>query len=314
MSSLLFTAQVVAPVFIIVLIGVLLQHRGVINESFNSTASHIVFRVTLPALVFQNIAASSFDRVFSGKLILFIVICATIMFSLATLISIPLTRNGRDQGAFIQGSSRSNYAIIGSALIHNAFGDSGLAIAAIVLALIMPFYNIYSILALSLPMHKEKSLTFSKTMLDIVTNPLIIAAVLALPFSIFTIPLHPIIIRAIGYLANLTLPLALLAIGGRLTFHSLRKDFRLAVAAAFNKLFFMPIVFTTAAVLLGFRGAQLGAAFFLFAAPTAVASFPMAEAMGSNGRLAGNIVLVTTLVSVLTISIGVYVLKSLNYF
>jgi len=314
LENLLFTAQVVAPVFLLVLVGFYLQRRGVINEEFNITASKVVFQVALPALVFLRIAQTRFADMFRGRYILLLIIGLSIMYGLFWLFSTFVTRNGKDRGAFIQASFRGNFAIIGFGLIYNAFGDAGLALAAIVLAVMMPFFNVYSIVALTVPQHSGNAVPFGHIFKQILTNPLILAALIALPFSVFGIPIHSIFVKSIDYLAKLTLPLALIAIGGRLTFKNMQENLGLATIATVNKIIIMPIILISTLVVLGVRGQELGVAFFLFASPTAVASFPMAEAMHSNGRLAGNIVLLTTMCSILTISLGVFILKTLGLF
>ncbi|MGB2149987.1 MAG: AEC family transporter, partial [Cobetia amphilecti] len=66
---------------------------------------------------------------------------------------------------------------------------------------------------------------------------------------------------------------------------------------------------TTVAVLLGFRGTELGVLFLFFASPTAAASFVMVRAMGGNDRLAANIIAISTLMAGITITAGIFVLK-----
>jgi malonate transporter len=314
MQNILFSATIVAPVFIIIFIGVFLKQRRIIGESFNSVTSKMVFNVAMPALLFQELSDIPIDEIFNPRQILFVVAALCSMFMLSWIISLFICQNGADQGAFIQGSFRGNFAILGLALIYNAFGAEALANGALVLAVIMPLYNVLSIIALTVPLHREKSMRPWHTILKIVTNPLILAAAIAIPFSIFRLTIHSIIHTTIGYLAGMTLPLALIGIGSSLSFSSVRQDRALSLAAMLLKNIIMPVICTVAAILLGFRGQELGILYFLFAAPTAIASYIMAHAMGSNGRLAGNIVLVSTMASLLTITAGIYILRSLGYF
>ncbi|MBN1560606.1 AEC family transporter [candidate division KSB1 bacterium] len=314
MQNIIFSATVVAPVFFIIFIGALLKQRGLIDESFNSVTSKMVFNVAMPALLFQELSDIPIDEIFNPRQILFIVAALCFMFVLSWIVSLSICKNGADQGAFIQGSFRGNFAILGLALVYNAFGPDALANGALVLAVIMPLYNVLSIIALTVPLHREKSLRPWHTVLKIVTNPLILSAAIAIPFSLFHLTIHSVITTTIDYLAGMTLPLALIGIGGSLNFASVRQDRALALAATLLKNIVMPAIGTIAAIILGFRGQELGILYFLFAAPTAIASYIMAHAMGSNGRLAGNIVLVSTMTSVLTITAGIYVLRSLGYF
>lgn len=314
MANLIFTANIVAPVFIIVFLGIFLRRRGIIHEQFNSMTSKLVFNVAMPSLLFQKLSSIPISEIFNLKLIVFIMSALTFMFGLSWAVSGIFAHNGKDQGAFIQAAFRGNFAIMGFALINNAFGPQALGHAAIVLAVIMPLYNVLSIIGLTVPLHREQSMGLLHTIVKIITNPLIIAAVIALPFSIFNVPVHSIVTRTIDYLAALTLPLALIGIGASLSFQSVIGDRTLTAMATAMKIIIMPVLCTTAAILLGFRGQNLGILFFLFAAPSAIASYIMAEALGSNGRLAGNIVLVSTLSSLFTISLGIFILRSLGYF
>ena len=314
MTNFILTANIVAPVFLIVFIGFLLKKKNIIDDNFNKTASKIVFNITLPALAFQKIATTNYKEVFNLKLILFVNIALLGIFIFSWLVSYFFCHNGKDQGAFIQGSFRSNYAIIGFALISNAFGMDALANAAIILAFIVPSYNILSVVALTVPLHREGSTNYKKIFKDIVTNPLILSAVIAIPFSFFSVEFHPVIEKTLTYLAALTLPLALLSIGGSLSFYSVKKNFSLAAAATIIKIVLMPLILVTISIQLGYKGLELGILFFLFGCPTAVASYIMAEAMGSNGKLAGNIILMSTLGSVFTLASGIFILKTMGLF
>jgi len=313
MENILFTASVVAPVFLVIFVGILLKQWRIIDERFSAVTSKIVFNVAMPALLFQKLSAIPIAEIFNPYQVLFVVSALLAMFVLAWLISWVICKNGRDQGAFIQGAFRGNFAILGFALIHNAFGPEALANAALVLAIIMPLYNVLSIIALTVPLHREKSVALNRTIIQIITNPLIIAALIALPFSILNIPVLPLVGTTVDYLAGMTLPLALIGIGSALSFKTLRGVHADAFAAIF-KIMIMPIICTSAAVLVGFRGQELGVLYFLFAAPAAIASYIMAEALGSNGRLAANIVVLSTMTSLLTISCGVFVLRTLGFF
>ncbi|MDZ7723744.1 MAG: AEC family transporter [candidate division KSB1 bacterium] len=151
-----FTVNAVAPVFFLVFMGIALKKWNVTNDTFNRTGSLVVFRVALPALVFERIAFTEFSEVFNGKLIGFVLAATLLWTLLMTVYAILLQCDGRDTGVFIQGSYRSNFAIIGMALIYNVLGDTALSKAAIILAVLMPVFNILAILALTLPQHKEK--------------------------------------------------------------------------------------------------------------------------------------------------------------
>ena len=107
----------------------------------------------------------------------------------------------------------------------------------------------------------------------------------------------------------MTLPLALICIGGTLSLASLRKSGNLALSASLVKMISLPLVATLGAWLLGFRGPELGTLFLYFASPTAAASYVMARAANGNHELAASIIVITTLMAAITTNIGIFVLQ-----
>ena len=307
--NLVFSFQQVAPVFLIVFLGLFLKEKRWINDSFVDTASKIVFRIALPALCFLEIAKTDFNTMFNGTIIAFGLVSTLVVFVLCWMLSLPLLSEGASRGSFIQGCFRSNYAIIGFAVVFNLFGQTGLAKAAALLAFVMPLYNVLAVIALTVPRHGG-GVSLRKMALDIGTNPLIIAVLFAVPISFFRVPMHKVVTTTVNYLSSLTLPLALIGIGGALDIRSAKRRLKPAVTASLIKIFLTPLVFTPLAFLAGVRGENLGVLFILWACPAAIASFIMAKAMECDADLAADIVLITTLASVVTMALGIFVLKT----
>jgi hypothetical protein len=308
LQNLIFSLTLVAPVFLIVALGYFLKRIGVINENFVSVSSKIVFTISLPALIFIEVSSIHLEEILNVNLILFVYAGTLVTFAAVWITAGFFTRAGKDKASFIQGSFRGNFAIVGLAIIVNYYGIDNLGKASLVLAFTIPLYNILSVIALTVPL-KEKEHKYSNTFFEILKNPLIIAVFATIPFSYFGIIIPGFLKTSIGYLSALALPLALVGIGGFLSFSDITKESSLTVISTILKLLVFPAIMTFAAYLLDFRGIDLGIIFILFACPTAIASFIMAEAMGANSRLAGNILLLTTLVSVITITLGLFILK-----
>ncbi len=312
MQNFIIVAGLVVPVFLIVALGYLLKKSGMINDNFVKLSSKIVFTVSLPALIFSEISKTDFTQIFDVNLIVFAYVGTLITFFFVWFISIPTLKKATDRTVFIQGSFRGNMAIIGLALIANMYGINNLGKASILLAFTIPIYNVLSVIALTVPLRKEKNLNITGTITEILANPLILGVIFAIPFSYFKITLPSIVGQTINYMAVLALPLALLGIGGFMDFSEIKKGFLLSLYSTVLKLIIFPLVMIYFAYLYGFRGYDLGLLFILFACPTAVSSFIMAEAMGSNSKLAANILLLTTLASLITITFGLYFLKEYN--
>jgi hypothetical protein len=310
MESLVFTFGIVAPVFLIVAVGYLLKIIGLMNENFINISSKIVFSVSLPALIFLELFNLDFSKVFEIGQIGYIYLGTLFAFAVSWFATLPFIHDGKDRGVFIQGSFRSNYAIVGLAILSGLVSKVGFGKASLFLVFMIPLYNTLAVIALTVPLRKEKKLNLRSTLTEIMKNPLILAVLISLPFAFFKIPIHPIFLKTGRYIADIALPLALINIGATLNFRDIKKASLLAFYSALLKLIIFPALVTWGAILLGYKGDDLAIIFILFACPTAVVSYIMAEAMGSNGKLAGNIVLTSTLGSVVTITLGLFILKT----
>lgn len=315
LAQLQFSASITGPICLMLLLGVFLKRIAVIDDAFIDVASRLVFQVTLPALLFLSIVGSKHDFSSSTPLILFGLSANLIFFVFVVIATKTLFTASSDKGVVIQGSYRANTAIIGLAYVANAYGETGIALAAIYVAPMTILYNILAVIALSPKNDKEKASglkAFSVIVKGITKNPLIIAIMLGLIVYFLSIPIPNMVLNAGQYFASMTLPLALLCTGGSLNIKSLKGDQRITWFATVNKLVFAPILITGTALLFGFRGLDLGIVFFMSAAPTAAASYVMARAMGGNAALAANIIALTTVASLVTCTLGIFALSSLS--
>jgi malonate transporter and related proteins len=311
-ENIIFTGNVVAPVFLLVALGYILKRLNIINENFVDVTSKFVYSVSLPALVFINIAEIDLSEAIEFDQIIYIYAATLISFFLIWLISIPFIKDGKNLSVFVQGAYRSNYAIVGLAIISKLFGESALGKATIILAFILPLYNVLAVIILTVPFRKEKKLNLKSTLSEIIFNPLIIAVIIGLVFSYFKIKIPEVGNLTIDFLAELALPLALIGIGGSLNIPNIKKASGLAFTSSAIKVVMIPFMLTLGSYFFGYRGLDLGIMFVLFSCPTAIVSFIMAEAMGANSKLAGNIVLISTVASVFTIAAGIVILKELS--
>ncbi len=312
MSTFLFSVNAVVPVFVIILLGLFLRHRRIIDAQFVSVSQKVVFMIALPALIFESIASTDPGEVFDGPLIAFALGGTLSVFFLTWLVGRQMIPNRQSLGAFIQGTYRSNFAIIGLPIIGSMFGAAGAAKGAIVLSLAMPLFNVLAVVILSVTAPRSGEIDFGAIVRNILKNPLIIASAAGIACALLRVRLPVVAVKSIGYLTDISVPLALIGIGGSFSAGSFREKLRLSLAATFLKILFYPAVLVGLAALAGLRGGSLGVLFIFFASPTAVSSYIMAKAMDSDADLAGQIVMMTTLGSVLTIFAGVFVLKGMG--
>ena len=301
------TLAITAPVFAMLFLGVLLKRINWIDDGFIMTASSLVFNVTMPALLFLGIIHADLRAALQPSLLIFFSLITLAGFAFAwawAIWRVPLA----DRGVFVQGAFRGNNGVIGLALAASMYGDYGISLGAILAALVILFYNALStiVLAVYSPVIKSDPWSLFKSVLG---NPLIISIILASPFAYFKIPLPHWFETSGNYLAQMTLPLALICIGGTLSLNSLRQSGELAISASVMKMVTLPVLCTLAAWLCGFRGAELGILFLYFASPTAASSYVMARAANGNHQLAAAIIVITTLAAAVTTNIGIFILQ-----
>lgn len=309
-ETFLRTLETTLPVFAMVFIGLGLRKMRWIDSAFVSTASALVFRATLPTLVFLSIIRADLDSALNPSLLAFYLAATLASFALAWIWS--LWRIPRaDRGVYVQGAFRGNCGIVGLALAASLYGDYGLSAGGILLGLVIVSYNVLSVVVL-LAYQPGKRLSWLDILRDIARNPLIISVFAAIPFALWEVRLPGWVMTSGDYFASLTLPLALLCIGATVSLRAIRKESKPAISASWLKMVVLPAACTLAAWLVGFEGRELGLMFLFFASPTAAASFVMVKALGGNDRLAANIIALTTLLASVTVTLGVFLLQSGN--
>ncbi|MDN3640951.1 AEC family transporter [Simiduia curdlanivorans] len=309
-----FTLSVTAPIFLIVFLGLFLKRTGRINDEFIGIASKLVFNLCLPLLMFFAIIQSDIDWQQQHNLALFSATAATLSFFIFWWLAQKFIAAPEDRGVAVQSAFRSNLGIMGIALCAKAFAEPGLAVAALILAVVTPIYNVLSIYALTRSLTANASMHWGKLLLGILKNPLILSIGLAFVFVAFDIKLPTFLEDTGRYLSRMTLPLALITIGGSLSLSALRNASALSAWVVFAKIVLVPVSITGCAWLLGFRGIELGCILLMFASPTAAAAFVMTRAIGGNHHLASNTIAISTLASALTISTFLYGLNLAGIF
>lgn len=305
-----FSFSVTGPIFVILALGVWLRRIGMLTDGFIEGGSRLVFNVALPALLFISISKTEIGAATNLSLIAFGLAATLLVFVLLEWLAGVAVQPPQDRGVVVQGAFRSNMGIIGLAYCVNAYGEAGLVAASLYLGLVTILFNVLSVITLSRSLHKSQGI--GRMVRGIVSNPLIIGIVLALPVSWLQIPLPRIALQSGKYFADLTLPLALLCTGASLNFRSLRLELGNTLVAGLSKLVAVPLLFAAGGVLMGFRGIELGVLLLMSSAPTAAASYVMVRAMGGNAPLAANIIALTTLGSILTTSLGIVALRGLQ--
>lgn len=302
------TLDVTLPVFAMVFLGIAMRRAGWIDDPFISAASTIVFKGCMPALIFVSIVKADLSDALRPGMIAY--------FGLATIASFALVwlwafwRVARiERGVYVQGAFRGNCGIMGLALASAMYGDFGLSAGSILVGEVILVYNVLSVIVLTWYQPDQRAGWRSITR-GVATNPLILATLVAIVWAVLHLPVPAWVMTSGEYFARMTLPLALICIGGSLSVTALYRARGIALSAGAIKMTILPGLATLGGWLVGFSGPELGLMFLYFACPTAAASFIMVQAMGGNAKLAANIVAVTTLAASVTMTLGVFVLRA----
>ncbi|MFC3607832.1 AEC family transporter, partial [Stutzerimonas tarimensis] len=291
-SLALQTLSVTAPVFAMLFLGALLRRLGWIDAAFINTASNLVFKGTMPVMLFLVIQEADLSTALQPRVLGYFAFATLATFTLAwgwAILRVP-----RDErGVYVQGAFRGNNGIVGLALAGSVYGAYGLSLGAVLAGLVILLFNGLSVMILAIYSRDTKA-SVSNVLLGIARNPLIIGVMVSLPFAYWEVALPQWLTTSGEYFARLTLPLALICIGGTLSLASLRASSGLAISASLMKMVWLPALATFGAWLVGLEGPDLGILFIYFACPTAAASFVMAKAVGANDQLAAAIIVITT--------------------
>lgn len=311
LSTINFAFAVTGPIFTMVILGWVLKRYRLIGEAFIDQASVVVFKVSLPVLLGMSMVKTDIATVFDPVTIANASLSTLLVFILLTLTASWFVTNPRDKGVYVQGAFRGNLAIVGLAFCANLYGDAGIAKASIVMSILSLVYNVLSIYTLTTTL-TDKKLNISSMLVSIAKNPLIIGIVVGIAINLLHIPVHPVLMKTGDYLGQLTLPVALLCIGASLSFADMKGSKTVASAAVVAKLIVTPIIITYIAYLSDFSKMDLGILFLMASTPTAAASYVMVKAMQGNEKLAANIIVISTIASLFTVSLGLAVLKAFN--
>ena len=313
LDTLIFTAGITLPIFVMVFMGAVLKRIDFLNDNFVTTSSKLVFNLALPALIFLSMSEMDIGAQFNPVEVGYVIAVTLVSFFSSWLIAPVVVKERSDRGIFVQGAFRGNLAITGLALVSNMYGPPGVAQASLLMAFVVVLYNMLSVVILEfyLPRSDGSHLSLWVIVRSIARNPLIMAVCSGSMVAVAGLGLPDIVVNVGRYFSAMTLPLALIGIGATLDLQALRRTSSESFGSTIIKVVIIPLVATLGAIAIGIEGMTLGVIFLLFAAPTAAASFVMAQAIVGRGTLAANIVVLTTMSSVLTVSLGIFILKSM---
>lgn len=312
MENLIFSINVVLPIFLLMCLGAFLRNIKIFNDEFLEKGNNFAFKALLPTLVFNNIYQSQISEEVNIKLIIFAICIVLGTIGIMFLIVPKFEKDNKNKGIIIQGLYRSNFVLFGVPLSSNLFGDSNLAVVTTLVAIIIPIYNFMAVIILD--WYSNDKSDYKKTAVSILKNPLIIGSALGIIASVLNIKLPIFMEETVSDVAKTATPFALMVLGGEIKISNIKNNLKYIVIVSMGKLLVLPALVIAAAVSFGYRGVELGALFSMVAPSVAVSSYTMAQQYDCNYELAGQLVFITTLFSPLTIFLFIFVMKTVGLF
>jgi predicted permease len=302
--------RVSAPTFAWVLLGVALHRAGLLTDRAIAAVSRLAFNCGLPVMLFAGAAQVDYAHL-GGASYLLAGVLATLSMAAASWFYSRWRGHPRAQrGIFVQAAFRSNLAIVGVALTFSAYGERGPALAALPVAVLTALYNVLAVWVLDTTLGSSASPR--AILAGILRNPLLLGIGAGVALSLSGLP-QPAVIAPLGrVLSTFFLPVILLCIGASMRLSQLRGAGPITREAACWRLVVGPLVAVLLAFALGVRGEHLGVLYLLLSSPVAASSHVMVVAARGDGVLAANIVVLTTLLSALSVTLGFYLLALLG--
>lgn len=313
-TNLIFSLNATMPLFIMMILGFGLKRFHFLDEHSTGAINKLVFKVFLPALLFIDLAGKDFVSIWDTKMVVFCFIATVISIALAAGLSL-LSKNKTERGEIIQAAYRSGAATLGIAFMTNIYDDA--SIIALMIIGSVPLYNVAAVVILDLtsPQNEQRSgkELWIKTARNAITNPIILGILFGMIWSVCRIPQPVIFAKSMTYLGNLASPLALIGLGASFEFCDVKEKWKPTVGVTGTKLFLWCILLLPIAVSMGFRNEKLVAILVMLGSATTSSCFIMAKNMGHEGKISSCSVMVTTLLSSFTLTMWLFILRTLQF-
>ena len=308
MDNIIFSANVVFPLLIIMFAGFITRRLNIIDDNTSSQCNSLAFKVFLPILLFNNARDCSLETLANPKIFIYVTVAILSLFIIATFFVLVIEKDNKKRGVMIQGICRSNYALFGIPLIILLMPNADMGLPSLLIAIVIPLFNLLSVTVLTYFSSEQKA-NFKDIFLAILKNPLIIATFIGLIFMFLQINIIEMLDNPLRQLGDIASPFALFMLGARFKFNEIKRVGKQLFIVCVSRLVLIPVIIIGIAIILGFRSVELACILVIFASPTAVSSYTMAEKMGGDGDLASSIVIFTSTFSIISIFSFIYFLR-----
>ena len=325
MADLIFTLNKVLPIILIMVIGYLVKKVKLVNRETLLNINKLVFRVFLPTSIFMSLYNSNDLSDIDLKFVLFVLIGTTVIFIIGLFIAKQFIKDDLKKGPTLQAFYRANYAIIGIALTNEILGYTS-ATAAFAALIGIPLFNVYATIALTIFIKDGEKVTVKSTLIKILKNPIVIPCILGCLVLLIRMGFQELgisfrlkdiefLYKAATDIGKIASPIAIFALGGLFEFSQVSESKKELTIVLIGRLIVVPFIMLFIGYkVLNFDKEVMAVLIGLFAAPVATSSAVMAKEMKNDGDYANQIVVWSTLLSMITIFVSIYVFRILGVF
>ncbi|MFW5894394.1 MAG: AEC family transporter [Bacillota bacterium] len=324
MDTLIFAFEAMGPLILLGLLGYLMNQKGALDTTFIDALNRFVFTIALPVLIFTTLASVESFEYLRFDVVVFSVVMVALITVLGYLVLIPIKINEAYKPVLHQGFHRGNFVLIGIPLAMRLGGENALQIIVIFNAFMLPITNAISILTFQLWGEKKRfdKASLKRLAYGTIVNPIMLATLLGLlayvlkPAYTGFMDALPMVDETLEMLASTATPLAMLAIGGQFQFDRVKALRKPLFIGVFGRIVVVPLLVFTGALLMtptiDFTNTW-SSMIAIFASPIAIASVAVAKGMGHDDEFASQLVIWTTLCSIVSLFILIALFRSLGY-
>ena len=311
LESFLVAFNAVGPFLVLLGIGFAAVRLKLTDREFMNRLNKLNFRLFFPFLMFNNVYGAKPENMPSAKLMITGAASVILLVVLLVIVVPRIVKENPRRGVVIQGIFRSNFIIYGIPLTTYVFGEERSSVCGMMILIMVSIFNVAGVVVLEL-FREGGKVRLKPLLLGIAKNPLLQGCVAGLLLYLLQIRLPAFLATPVSSLASLATTLALVVLGANLRFEELKKNSRIISAVLAIRLILLPLVMVPFGYLIGLRGVELFLILMIFGTPVATSSYPMAQNMGGDGQLAGQLVFVSTVASLATIFLFIFSMSRLG--
>lgn len=306
LSNMTMAAQQVLILYLIVAVGFAADRLHIFGQSTAKLSNDLLFYIVTPMVIVQSFMNMKFDLSTAGafgKAFL----CMTLTLVVANVLAVPFFNKCKDHKAiFKYAVGYGNMGYMALPLCQAMLGDEGVfyCSAGVVAFNILSFTHGIWVMTRD----KEKtSFDFKKLFF----NPGVISVLVGLPLFITGVDLPDVVDSAVGYVASLNTPLAMIFFGTYIANTDLKTMFKVKenYIVAFLKLIALPLCMLGAFKLFGITGTLITACIISASVPSANNTVMFSAKYGNDTGVASKVVTFNSVLSVLTIPVMVALSK-----